>query len=184
MIAYRVAQNVAKFRNAKILSVTEEKTLADGVDCDAVAAFDEGSETLLLMAYNFKYDLNYDQTADVALDVDAPFWKGRRVKVVETTIDDKENFFCDWLADKERLQIPDDAFSWSPDSGNLDIGWIAPEYKSLYDKELRAKYLEKANLSPRTLELESVIGEDGRLSIATTLNRHAVVFYTIKPVEE
>lgn len=184
LIAYRVAQNVAKFRNAKILSVTEEKTLADGVDCDAVAAFDEGSETLLLMAYNFKYDLNYDQTADVAFDVDAPFWKGRRVKVVETTIDDKENFFCDWLADKERLQIPDDAFSWSPDSGNLDIGWIAPEYKSLYDKELRAKYLEKANLSPRTLELESVIGEDGRLSIATTLSRHAVVFYAVTPIEE
>lgn len=183
LIAYRVAQNVAKFRNAKVLGVTEEKTLEEGVDCDAVAAFDEGSETLLLMAYNFKYDLNYDKTADVAFNVDAPFWKGRRVKVVETTIDDNENFFCDWLADKERLQIPDEAFSWSPDSGNLDTGWIDPEYKTLYDKELRAKYLEKANRPPRSVEQESVVGEDGKISVATTLGRHAVVFYTVTPVK-
>ena len=184
LIAYRVAQNVAKFKNAKLLETTEEKTLDEGVDCDAVAAFDEDAQTLRLMAYNFKYDLEYDKSADVAFDVDAPFWKGRRVKVVETTIDDKENFFCDWLADKERLQIPDDAFSWSPDSGNLDVGWINPEYKALYDKELRAKYLEKANRPPRSVEREVVVGDDGRFSLSTTLDRHGVVFYTATLVEE
>ena len=37
LIAYRVAEQLAKFKNAKLLKTKSEKTLAEGVDCDAVA---------------------------------------------------------------------------------------------------------------------------------------------------
>ncbi len=184
LIAYRVAQNVAKFKASRLLASPTEKALAEDVDCDAVAGFDEETQTLSLMAYNFKFDLNYSDSADVAFSVDAPFWKGRRVQIVETTIDDEENFFCEWLADKERLQIPDDAFSWSPDSGSLDIGWINPEYQTTYIKDLRPKYVEKANRLPRSNSREVVVGDDGKIECSATLARHAVVFYTINVLDD
>ena len=183
LLAFRTAQNLAKFKNSRLLNATEEKSLAESVDCGAVAGFDEDSQTLFLMAYNFKYDLDYSESADVSFSVNAPFRKGKRVRVVETTIDDQENFFCEWLADKERLQIPDEAFTWSPDSGSMDNGWGDPEYRTLYYNDLREKYKEKANRPPRSSECERVVGDDGRIELSTTLSRHAVVFYTVSETD-
>lgn len=183
LIAYRVAQHVAKYKNSKVLNFVEEKDLEDSVDCGSVAAFDEDSQTLRFMAYNFKYDLNYDATADVSFTIDAPFWKGKRVQIVKTEIDDRDNFFCDWLADKERLGIPDEAFGWSPDSGNMDTGWQDPKYRKLYFEELRPKYKEKANRPPRASVNIFKVGDDGKIECSTTLPRHGVVFYEVASVE-
>ena len=183
LLAYRVAQNVAKFKDSKRLEVVADQMLAEGVDCNGVAGFDEESETLYATAYNFKYDLNYDGAADVECVFNAPFWKGRNVEIIETIIDDSNNFFCDWLVDKERLQIPDDAFSWSPDSGCLDVGFIDPEVANKYRTELRVKYVEKARRAPDRNRRVVKVGDDGSIVSSVTLARHAVVFYEIKPVD-
>ena len=183
LLAYRVAQQIGKFRNCRILETTEDLNLADGVDCSCVAGFDEDSETLRLMVYNFKYDLDYDQQADASFEVNVPFWRGKRVEIIETTIDDQENFFCDWLRDKERLNIPDDAFSWSPDSGCLDVGFVDPEITKIYREQLRPEYLEKAQQPPRSNSRVVEIGDDDRLCFEVTLDRHATVVYEIKTKE-
>ena len=183
LLSYRVAQNLVKYKDARRLRLTFEQSLADGVDCNGVAAFDEGTETLYATAYNFKYDLNYVGSADVTFDFNAPFWKESRVEVTETIIDDSDNFFCDWLVDKERLQIPDEAFSWSPDSGCLDVGFVDPEVTTRYRAELRAKYVEKAQRAPERKSRVVKIGADGKLVFTVTLPRHSAVFYEIKQID-
>lgn len=180
LLAYRVAEKLYDFRNAKLLALTSEKSLAEGVECEAVAAFDEDANSLLLTAYNFKFDLNYEDSASMTFSIDAPFWKDKDVEVVETTIDDEENFFCQWLKDREEYKITDDMFHWSPDSGCLDMSFIDPNARDLYFNKLRPGYLAKANTPPRTSTKTVHVDSDGKIQLSKTLARHAVVFYTIK----
>ncbi len=184
LIAFRAAQGIAKFKNAKNLAVEAEKKLDEGVDCDAVAGFDEETETLYLTSYNFKFDLEYAEKVDVNFAVAAPFWKGKKVEIVETVIDDEANFFCEWLKDKEKHAIPNEAFHWSPDSGCLDVGFSDQKIRDFYFKELRPKYLEIARRPPRSSSSVVEVAEDGTLNCGTKLARHAVVFYVIRPVVE
>ncbi len=183
LVAFRAAQFVAKFKNSRRVAVKAEKKLADGVDCDAVVGYDEETKTLRATAYNFKFDLNYTDSADVEFVINAPMWKGKKVEITERVVDDEENFFCDWLVDKERLKIADAAFSWSPDSGCLDVGFVDPSAATTYRNELRAKYVEKANREPRTTTRVVETSAEGELKCATTLGRHAVVLYEIKAIE-
>ncbi len=183
LISFRLAQNASKFKDCRALAVHTEKRLQDGVDCDVVAGLDEKDQTLRLMCYNFKFDLNYTQSLETRLEVDVPFWKGKNVQITTTILDDEENFFTEWLKDKERLSIPDEAFSWSPDSGNLDIGWIDPEYQEKYFTFLRDKYVAKANKEPRHTLDNVKVSEDGKLIFNGELGSHGVVFYTIQALD-
>lgn len=182
LVACRVAENVAKFKDSKRLETTAEKTLGDGVESDAVAAFDETTQTLRLTAFNFKDDLEYADSLDVEFAVAAPFWAGREVQIVEKTVDDRINFFPQWLRDKAELGISDDVFPWSPDSGCLDSGIYDAATRQLYFEKLRPKYVEIAN-RPYSTERTAKVGDDGRLTLQTTLARHGVVFYEISPVD-
>ncbi|MBQ9813956.1 MAG: hypothetical protein IJM54_11685 [Thermoguttaceae bacterium] len=180
LIAYRVAEQLVKFKNAKLLETKSEKALAEGVDCDAVAGFDEETNMLYVVAYNFKFDLNYNETADVAFTIDAPFWKDKTVEFAETTIDDSDNFFCKWLEDKEKYQIGDDAFHWSPDSGCLDSGLREAKARDLYFNTLRPEYVKIANTAPETKTKDFSVGSDGKIEFSATLPRHAVAVYAIR----
>ena len=182
LVAQRVAENVAKFKDSKQLETTAEKTLGENVESDAVAAFDEATQTLRLTAFNFKDDLEYADSLDAEFAVAAPFWAGREVKIVEKTIDDQINFFPEWLRDKAELGISDDVFPWSPDSGCLDSGIYDAATRQLYFEKLRPKYVEIAN-RPYSTERVAKVGDDGRLTLQTTLARHGVVFYEISPVD-
>ena len=179
LIAYRVAEQLVKFKNAKLLETKSEKSLAEGVDCDAVAGFDEETNTLYVAAYNFKFDLNYNETADVSFTIDAPFWKDKTVEIAETTIDDSDNFFCKWLEDKEKYQITDEMFHWSPDSGCLDSG-LRGEARDLYFNTLRSEYVKIANAAPKTETKDVSVGSDGKITFSATLPRHAVAFYAVR----
>ncbi len=181
LVTQRVAENVAKFKDSKRLETTAEKKFGDGVESDAVAAFDETTQTLRLTAFNFKDDLEYADSLAVEFSVAAPFWTGREVKIVEKTVDDRINFFPQWLRDKAELGISDDVFPWSPDSGCLDSGIYDAATRQLYFEKLRPKYVEIAN-RPYSTERIAKVGDNGRLTLQTTLARHGVVFYEISPV--
>lgn len=182
LVAHRVAENVAKFKDSKRLETTAEKTLAENVESDAVAAFDESTQTLRLTAFNFKDNLEYADSLAVEFAVSAPFWAGREVQIVEKTVDDRINFFPQWLRDQAELGISDDVFPWSPDSGCLDSAIYDAATRQLYFEKLRPKYVEIAN-RPYSTERTAKVGDDGRLTLQTTLARHGVVFYEISPVD-
>lgn len=183
-IAQPVAVGVAKFKDSRLLPTTAEKTLADGVDVDAVAGFDEATQTVRITAFNFKFDLEYAEPVDLSFALSVPFWAGKKVEIVEKVVDDRSNFFLEWQKDKARLNIPDSVFPWSPDSANLDSAIYDPDAKTLYYNELRPKYVEIANRPLPTETRVETVPENGELNLSVRLARHGVVFYDVKPVAE
>ncbi len=178
-VAYHVASNAAKFDGANLIK-TEKVT--DGyilkAEVDAVSAYDAESNTLRIMAYNFKNDVDYKKSADLDFTVSAPQFSGDKVKVTAYVIDDDCNYFDEWVEDRETYGIGNDRFGWSPDDPQIDNETTLkdPEARAFYQAELREKYYECSKLEPETFEAEIV---DGAIHLDITLNPSAVVFYEI-----
>ena len=178
-VAYHVASNAAKFGGANIIKT--EKT-SDGyirkAEVDAVSAYDAESNTLRIMAYNFKNDVEYNKSADLEFTVNAPQFTSDKVKITAYVVDDDCNYFDEWVEDREIYGIGDDCFGWSPDDPQIDniTTLNNPEAREIYNSELKAKYYECSKLEPVTFEAEVV---DGEINLAITLDPNAVVFYEI-----
>lgn len=180
LIAYRVAERLHEFKDDRQVAVHASKQLQEGTECEAVAGFNEEDGCLHLTAYNFKFDIQYADSVEVAFTCEVPFWKRKKVEVTETLIDDRCNFFCEWLKDKEKYHISDSTFHWSPQSGCLDIGFWDAKTRQFYFEELRPKYLKMANTPPVSTTRKMKVGRDGTLHLSTQLPPHGVVFYTIR----
>ncbi|MBR5627475.1 MAG: hypothetical protein IKW74_07650, partial [Thermoguttaceae bacterium] len=180
-VAWHVANNFSKFRDAALLPINKEEQLAPQVETEAVAGFDAVQNTLHLMAYHFKPEFHFQGTLQTTFTVNVPQFKGQKVSVETFLIDDSNNFFNDWLRDRETFGIDDQCFSWSPDSTAIDHSILDPEKNKIYQEKLRPKYLEKAQIKP--IVSEQTVSEDGLLTFETVLGPHAVVFYTVKPVK-
>ena len=181
-VSYHVAKNAAKMAGAKRTQTEKVKSgLILGGDIDAVSAFNEETETLYLMAYNFKNNLNYKTSTDLTLNINAPQFDGKQVKVTAYVIDDNCNYFDEWVQDRETYGIGDDCFSWSPDDPEIDstVTLENQEARDIYFNELYSKYTECSRLVP-TESLATV--HNNTLDLSITLDPHAVVFYEITPV--
>ncbi len=178
-VSYHVAKNAAKMAGAKRTETTKAKSgLILGGDIDAVSAINEETETLYLMAYNFKNDLDYKTSTDLSFEINSPQFDGKKVKITTYTIDDDCNYFDEWVEDRKTYNIGDDCFSWSPDDPEIDnpITLENQEARDIYFNELYEKYTECSKLVPTE---ETVKVENGKIILNKTLNPHAVVFYEI-----
>ena len=178
-VAYHVASNAAKFGGAKL--VETKKTSAGyllNAEVDAVAAYDEDDETLRVMAYNFKNDVEYNKSADLEFTVSAPQFSSDKVKVTAYVINDDCNYFDEWLEDRETYGIGNECFGWSPDDPQIDNETTLKdsEARAFYQAELREKYYECSKLEPVTYEAQVV---DGGIILDITLDANAVVFFEI-----
>lgn len=184
LLAYRVAERLHDFKDDRRAEVSATKVIPEETDCDAVAGFDEKEKCLHIMAYNFKYDLAYADSVETCFTCEMSCLKRKKVVVTETIIDDRSNFFCEWLKDKELYGIPDDAFHWSPLSGCLDTDFLDGEVRQFYYENLREKYLKMANTPPASTTKVMKVKRDGKLRLSTTLPPHGVVFYTVQGVRQ
>ncbi len=178
-VSYHVAKNAAKMAGAKRTETTKAKSgLILGGDIDAVSAFNEETETIYLMAYNFKNDLEYKTSTDLSFEINAPQFDGKKVKITTYTIDDDCNYFDEWVEDRKTYNIGDDCFDWSPDDPEIDNTITLKDEKArdIYFNELYSKYTECSKLVP-TEKTTKV--ENGKITLNKTLNPHAVVFYEI-----
>lgn len=178
-VSYHVARNAAKFGGAKLAST--EKTGRGWIfkaEVDAVSAFDENSETLHIMAYNFKNKVDYKSDADLTFTVKAPQFDGKQVRVTKYVIDDDCNWFDEWVEDREKYGIGDDCFGWSPDDPEVDNPTTLsdPEAREVYKNELFDKYAECSELVPTE---QTFTVENGEIYLETNLDPNAVVFYEI-----
>lgn len=182
-VSYHVAKNAAKMAGAKLTETTKAKNgLILGGDIDAVSAFNEATESLHIMAYNFKNDLDYKTSAELDFEINVPQFDGKKVKITTYTIDDDCNFFDEWIEDRKIYNIGNDRFSWSPDDPEIDntVTLENQEARDIYFNELYSKYTECSKLVPTE---ETVTVENGKIILNATLDPHAVAFFEINKVK-
>ncbi len=178
-VSWHVAKNIALFKGMNRISAenTKKGVLYD-VEVDAVAAYDEATETLRIMAYNFKNDVEYDKSADLKFNINAPEFNGKTVKVTAYVIDDNCNYFDEWVEDRKTYGIGDDCFNWSPDDPQIEsyVTLENEEARNIYFTKLRDKYAECSRLEPVT---QTLTVKDSTLTLETELAANGVVFYEI-----
>lgn len=180
-VSYHVAQNAAKFDSARLAKTEKTKRgFVPEAEVEAISAFNDSTNTLHIMAYNFKNKVDYTAPADISMTVKAPQFNGKKVKITAYVIDDDCNYFDEWQEDRVKYGIGDDCFAWSPDDPNLDNPTTLndPEAIAVYRSELRDKYIECSKLTPTE---QTVTVENGEIALDITLDPNAVVFYEITP---
>lgn len=178
-VSYHVAKNISLFKGLKRLSVENVKNgVLYNTEVDVVSAYDEANQTVRVMAYNFKNDVDYSKTADIRLNLNLPQFNGKNVKVTAYTVDDSCNYFDEWIADRKTYNIGDDCFSWSPDDPQIDstVTLENEDARNIYFTQLSDKYKECSRLVPSE---KTCSVTDSTLVIETELAPNGVVFYEI-----
>ncbi len=178
-VSYHVADNLSKFSGSKILETTQESSLALDVEADCLAVWNEETQTLRVMVYNFKNDVDFNNELEVNLTLNVSQFDGKAVKITKSLINDDCNYFDEWQEDRKTYNITDDKFCWSPDDPSLDNPTTLADEDtiSFYRENLRDKYIECSKLTPAETT-ETV--KDGILTINETIEAGNVVFYEIK----
>ena len=142
-------------------------------EVETVAAFDEATNTLRVMAYNFRNKVNYKAKAELTFNVNAPQFSDGEAKVVMYMIDDDCNWFDEWRKDRVTLGITDDKFSWSPDDGcpSFADGETLQTFRSLTDK-----YAGYCRLEPVETTVQV---KNGAFTLNAALDPFAVVFFEV-----
>lgn len=174
-VSYHVARFAAGFDGAQLVAINKTNGIGPA-EIEAVAAYNEESGTLLIMAYNFKNSTGYSGNADLSLHLQLPQLEGKTVTVTQYVIDDDANYFDEWRADRGAYQIGDSAFGWSPDDPNISSALKDTDAKVLYDEELFARYTEASKLVPSE---EQYTLDGASLTLRITLPPQAVVFWII-----
>ncbi len=174
-LTYHIAERISKWKNAKLLNTMRlPGGFNIGAEIKALASLD--GNTLRIMVYNYKNDLNYEKSANYNLKIQKlPFADGK-VKASVYTVDDSCNYFDDWLRDREKYDIEDNCFDWSPDCPNVGGSLRDPNARKIYYEKLESEYGDKSKLIPAEAELEI---KDGKLTISGSLEGNSVVFYEI-----
>ena len=178
-VSYHVAKRASEMAGSKLVSTTaDKKGIIFGGEVDAVSAFNEETNTLHVMAYNFKNNLEYNTDAEITFNINVPQFKDGKAKITVYKIDDDCNYFDEWVEDRKTYGIGDDCFSWSPEDPEIDstVTLSDENARKIYFEELREKYGECSILEPQT---EKATVKDGKITLDITLGGHEVVFYQI-----
>ena len=109
------------FAGSKRIAVApDKKGVIYGAEVDALSAYDSENNTLRIMAYNFKNNVDYSKSVDLKLNVSVPQFNTDKVNVTVYTVDDNCNYFDEWQEDRVTYGIGDDCFGWSPDDPQID----------------------------------------------------------------
>lgn len=180
-VSFHVANCFYDMAGSERVSVKKCTANLLGAEIESVAGFDTQTNTLRIMAYNFKNKTDYKYPADLKFKIKVPQFDGKTVNITKYTIDDSCNFFDDWQNDRKTYGITDDCFTWSPDDPALDttttltVQWA----RDLYFNELRPMYEEYSKLIPST---ETVTVNNSSITLKATAAANAVVFYEIETV--
>lgn len=181
-VSYHVASNAAKFDGANLVKTRKTaRALLPGIEVNAVSAYNEETQTVHIMAYNYKNDVDYQRCANLDFKVKVPQFDGQKVRVTAYVIDDNCNYFDEWQEDRVKYNITDDCFNWSPDDPEIEsITTLREDWaRDIYFNDLREKYEECSRLEPIITEADV---KNGKVKLDITLDPNAVVFYEITPI--
>ena len=176
-----MARESARFKGMRRLPVSKAGCAAPGVEADAVAALSPDGSTMRIMAYAFTNDLFATGTTRIGISVvPPPAWKGRTGRVTRCVVDDDANWFDEWRAERKRLNIGDERFSWSPDdpSPASSPGLSSAKDRAFFRKEIEPRLRPYAQLKHVTAPL--LTAADGSISLSSELPANAVLFVELK----
>ncbi len=178
-VSYHVASNIAKLAGSNKASVTKAIVKAGkDIESECLAGWNDETQTLRIMTYNYKNDINYSGKMNISLKVRVPQINKDEVTVVKYVVNDDCNYFDEFLEDRKIYGITDDCFDWSPDDPMLDsTTTLADEAaRSIYLNELKPKYAECSRLIPvyTTAKVER-----GTIKLNDTIDGNNVIFYEI-----
>ncbi len=179
-VSYHILNNLSGFANSKKLNVDSAKVPSrPGVEMDCLAGWNEETQTLRIMAYNFKNEQNYSNSANISFEINAPQLDGKTVTITKYVVNDDCNYFDEWQEDRIKYNITDDCFDWSPDDPTIEstVTLHDEAARKIYFDELRDKYEQCSQLVPVS---ETAVVENGTLEIEEELKASNVVFYEIK----
>ena len=178
IMSYHVANNIYKFAGGRQVDV-KEKHMKTGVkvESDCLTSWNEETQTLRLMTYNFKNNLKYKKSMNVSFDINVPQLDGKEVTVTEYLLNDDCNFFDEWQEDRKTYNIGDDCFSWSPDDPILESSATLSDARAReIFKSNKDRYEKCATLTPVTTKVKV---ENGKIQLSEKLGAGNVVFYEI-----
>ena len=174
LVSYYVAAHAAAFKGARLAKTcASKKGLIYKAEVDAVSAFDEGANTLRIMAYNYRNKVGYRACAELTFTANVPQFHDGEAQVTVWMIDDDCNWFDEWRADRAALGITDDCFAWSPDDGCPT--WADEAARQTF-LSLTEKYAACSRLEPKTLTAQV---KNGKLKLSAELAPYAVVFIDV-----
>lgn len=182
-LSYHVASSFAKFAGMNTAETEiEKKGLLLESEIDCMSAYDEETNSVLIMAYNFKNELEYSYAADMKFNLNLPQLDGRDVEIRVYKIDDSCNYFDEWVEDRKTYGITDDCFAWSPDCPVIEsTATLADAHaREIYFTELRDKYAQCSTLSPTVINATI---KNGSLTLAETVEPNGVLFIEIIPAD-
>jgi len=177
-IAYHTAEQFAKMSGCTAVAAEADAKHTLKKDKDIIAAKDSDSDTLYMMAYNYKQSLNYFMSSRMNFSINAPEYSGKTVEIKTCLINSDCNFFEEWREDVKREIKNGTAMSWSPDSYVLDGNITDSALLERYNDTLRDKYKSLSTLTPESQIVEC----DGTLTFTRTANPNTVVFVEITTV--
>lgn len=178
-VSYHVADYISDFAGAKRVTVEKlDEGLIYNGEIEAVSAYDESTNTLRIMAYNFKNKVKYKKDVDLSFEINAPQFNGKNVKVTAYVVDDDANFFDEWVQDRKAYGIGNDCFAWSPEDPQIEsyVTLSDPWAREIYFTQLRDKYEQCAQLEPKS---ETVTVENSTITLNSNLAPNGVIFYEI-----
>lgn len=178
-MSYHVANNIYKFAGGRQADVKVKHMNAGfNIESDCLTSWNDETQTLRIMAYNFKNKVKYKKKMKVNFSINVPQLDGKTVTVTKYLLNDDCNFFDEWQKDRKTYSIGDDCFLWSPDDPTIESTTTlsSSAARALYFEKLRDRYEQCAILTPVT---ESVTIENGKLDLSEMLDASNVVFYEI-----
>ena len=171
---YFTQREIAKFAGMNRLEIDR----ATDLGLDVVAAVSADGKKVRAMVGFLTDDLNATNRFEGAVRLHLPpSFVNRRVTCRTLTLDDRNNWFCDWQSDRKRLGIKDDDFIWSPDgfSPLAGRGLKNPEHRRLFAEELQPRYAEKAK-SIRPFESTVEVSSAAVLELPLVFRGNSAVF--------
>lgn len=149
---------------------------AAGEDIGAVAAWDQHKKKLYLLFYAYSDSLDHAATREISCTVAGISSKSQELLAVKSLISDDSNFFDEWLADRERMQITAEDFGWSSDSFVIQPPTLKDGKHVAFFNSRVPFYRTCAEMHPIQ---ERFNPEKGELHIRADIPLHSVILYEI-----
>lgn len=176
---YFSSRELAKLAGMHRVPAVLPSDAASGVD--ALAGVSEDGRTVRVAVGRFHDRLAFDEARAVMVNFRLPAdWAGSKVKISFLTLDDRNNWFVDWLAERERLGIGAGDFRWSPDdvAAATSLGLTSSERRQDFVKRLQPAYAAKAVLVKPTAA-RTRVKADGTMQFRLDFKGNGAAFVSI-----